>query len=813
MTSCRRFSLALAVLPVLLLAGCGSSDPASIVSISLPRGPIALEAGSTTQLAVTGMQGNGTQVPVTSGATFTSSVPAVAVVDASGLVTGVSGGTAVITAIVSGHTANVVVDVTVTLVSIAVTPSPVAVAVAGTQQLTVTGTYSDSTTANLTAGSTFASSATGVATVSAGGLVTGVAAGTATITATHTASGKTATTTVTVSTPAPVLQSIAVTPSPVTVAIAGTQQLTVTGTYSDSTTANLTAGSTFASSATGSATVSAGGLVTGVAAGTATITATHTASGRTATTTVTVGTPAPVLQSIAVTPSPVTVAVAGTQQLTVTGTYSDSSTANLTAGSTFASSATGVATVSAGGLVTGVAAGTATITATHTASALTSTAAVAVSGAPPTGGLVFLGDYDAGVTFAGFGGAVNDVTIDASQPLHGRSSLKFVVTAAAGAYSGGAFVASVPRNLSAFNALTFWAMASTSNTLNYTGIGDPGADEGYRADSLGVPLTGTWTKYVIPIPAPAKLTASTGLFYLSEANKGYTIWLNDIQYENLGGTEVGAPTGATVTWPAAQSVAAGGTYQIDSQANTVSFAVPVLPNAGKLTSVGFRYFDLASSAPSVATVSALGLVTGQAAGTASVTATLRSVAVPGSLAVTVPGGGPPPTAPTTTAAAPTALAANVIPLWNSSATYSPNVPVDTWAASWGFPSTVTDYVIGTATVLRYVGVNYVGVEFLTHPIDASTYTHFHVDVWTPNATQFGVKLVNDVNGGTQAESTVSFNLTTTPAITTGTWISLDIPLTQFTGMGFNKLGQVLWIDNVGGPEGATFFIDNVYFWK
>jgi hypothetical protein len=24
---------------------------------------------------------------------------------------------------------------------------------------------------------------------------------------------------------------------------------------------------------------------------------------------------------------------------------------------------------------------------------------------------------------------------------------------------------------------------------------------------------------------------------------------------------------------------------------------------------------------------------------------------------------------------------------------------------------------------------------------------------------------------------------------------------------------VLWVDNVGGPEFATFFIDNVYFWK
>jgi uncharacterized protein YjdB len=81
-----------------------------------------------------------------------------------------------------------------TLVSIALSPLTASVAPNGTQQLTVTGTYSNSTTAVLPAsGETFTSMSPSVASVNAAGLVT-VAAGattgaTATIVATDTASG------------------------------------------------------------------------------------------------------------------------------------------------------------------------------------------------------------------------------------------------------------------------------------------------------------------------------------------------------------------------------------------------------------------------------------------------------------------------------------------------------------------------------------------------------------------------------------------------------------------------------------------------
>jgi hypothetical protein len=71
-----------------------------------------------------------------------------------------------------------------TLSSIVVTPaSPIAVALGATKNFTATGTYSDSTTADLSSEVTWASDAPETATISSIGVATGIAAGTAHITA------------------------------------------------------------------------------------------------------------------------------------------------------------------------------------------------------------------------------------------------------------------------------------------------------------------------------------------------------------------------------------------------------------------------------------------------------------------------------------------------------------------------------------------------------------------------------------------------------------------------------------------------------
>ena len=175
------------------------------------------------------------------------------------------------------------------IVSLAVVPSSVSLDVGGMQSLVVMGTFSDGSTRDVSFGSAFASSASGVAAVSATGLVSAVASGSATITATHAASGKSATAQVTVA-PLRVI-SIAVTPAAVTLAPGATRQLLVTARYNDATTGDVTADSTFVSSDPSVATVGAAGLVSAVADGVATITATHTATGQTAEAAVTVATP------------------------------------------------------------------------------------------------------------------------------------------------------------------------------------------------------------------------------------------------------------------------------------------------------------------------------------------------------------------------------------------------------------------------------------------------------------------------------------------------------------------------------------------
>ncbi|MCA9780072.1 MAG: beta-propeller fold lactonase family protein, partial [Candidatus Eremiobacteraeota bacterium] len=189
--------------------------------------------------------------------------------------------------------------------------------------------------------------------------------GTTTITA-DAGSGITDSTTLTVT--AAVLESINVTPTNPSIPDGRTRQFTATGTFSDSSTMNLTNSVTWSSGTTATATISnaAGtkGLATAVNPGTTTITA-DAGGGITDDATLTVT--AAVLDSIEVTPISPFIQIGQTQQFTATGTFSDSSTMDLTDSVTWSSDTTATATISnaAGseGLATSVATGTTTITA------------------------------------------------------------------------------------------------------------------------------------------------------------------------------------------------------------------------------------------------------------------------------------------------------------------------------------------------------------------------------------------------------------------------------------------------------------------
>ena len=338
-------------------------------SIALTPPEPSMPKGTTRALTATATLSDGTTEAVTDQAEWTSTDESVATVNSSGVVTAIAVGTSTISASVAGVTGSTKVTVVgASLLSIGVTPAAPSVVKGLTRQFTATGTFSDSTVLDLTSQVTWSSNANLVATISNAAGSHGLAAtngvGSASISATFTGVSGSTTLTVTAAT----LVSIGVTPAAPSVAKGLTQQFSATGTYTDASTQNLTTAATWASSDTEKATISnaAGsqGLATTAAVGPTSISA--TLLGVTGTTALTVS-PA-MLVSIVVTPATPSVAKGLTQQFTAVGSYTDSSTQNLTATATWASSDPTKATISnavgSQGLATATDVGTASISAT-----------------------------------------------------------------------------------------------------------------------------------------------------------------------------------------------------------------------------------------------------------------------------------------------------------------------------------------------------------------------------------------------------------------------------------------------------------------
>ena len=162
---------------------------------------------------------------------------------------------------------------------------------------------------------------------------------------------------------------------------------------------------------------------------------------------------------------------------------------------------------------------------------------------------VYTEGYGASATFAPFGGSVNNITEDMTMAnAHtGTKSLRAEVPAAG--YTGGAIVAPMPQNFTAYTAVTFWVRASASKTLNVAGFANNAVSAPRQTEKANIPVSTTWTKVTIPIPNPAILTAEDGLFHFAEGDTegAYTLWFDDIQYENIAVVGDPAPTVAAPT--------------------------------------------------------------------------------------------------------------------------------------------------------------------------------------------------------------------------------------------------------------------------
>lgn len=131
---------------------------------------------------------------------------------------------------------------------------------------------------------------------------------------------------------------------------------------------------------------------------------------------------------------------------------------------------------------------------------------------------------------------------------------------------------------------------------------------------------------------------------------------------------------------------------------------------------------------------------------------------------------------------------------------------------------MADVKIGNDDVKRYSNVVFAGIEFISKQINASTMTHFSMDIWTPDATAapatFRVKLVDfgangAFGGGDDSEHEVTLTATSTPALGTGSWVTLNIPFTAFPGLTARAhLAQLIFSGDL-----KTVYVDNVLVHK
>ncbi|AGC77495.1 putative secreted protein (Por secretion system target) [Nonlabens dokdonensis] len=163
--------------------------------------------------------------------------------------------------------------------------------------------------------------------------------------------------------------------------------------------------------------------------------------------------------------------------------------------------------------------------------------------------------------------------------------------------------------------------------------------------------------------------------------------------------------------------------------------------------------------------------------------------------------------PSTSPAAPTNNAVDVISIFgdtytNIATNYDPN-----WGQS-GHTQVNPAFDPGNGELLlAYPNFNYQGTELTS--TNASTMEFLHVDIWTsasPGATDIQVSPINSGSGA--GETLVSI------AYTSGTWTSVDIPKSSFTGMTWDNVFQMKFAANgPGSTVPVDIYLDNVYFWK
>ncbi|MDX1315887.1 MAG: glycosyl hydrolase family 16, partial [Eudoraea sp.] len=260
---------------------------------------------------------------------------------------------------------------------------------------------------------------------------------------------------------------------------------------------------------------------------------------------------------------------------------------------------------------------------------------------------IFIDGFSGGLEYLPFGGSKFDAfTVDTETKYSGEASMRFDVPnfgdpSTTLGFAGAIFPDYGGRDLTGYDALTFWAKATKAETISQIGFGNDFDQSPYRetgskylVTKQGLRITTGWTKYIIPIPDPSKLINETGMFWYAEGpdanGDGYTFWIDELKFEKLGTVAQPQPaifngqeeTGAGLVGTETQITGTTQTFNLANGQNETVFAAPA-------------YFDFNSSDTDVAIVTDNGVIQAIGEGVAEITASIAGVRANGSLELTV----------------------------------------------------------------------------------------------------------------------------------------------------------------------------------
>lgn len=433
----------------------------------------------------------------------------------------------------------------------------------------------------------------------------------------------------------------------------------------------------------------------------------------------------------------------------------------------------------------------------------------------PKNGEVFMDGFSGGLQYLPFSGSKLDAFgVDSKTKYYGTAAMRFDVPNYGdpqGAFAGAIFPDYSGRDLSDFDALTFWAKGSQAATIAEIGFGADFKENKYLVTKQNLRISTAWTKYTVPIPDPDKLTLEQGLFWYAsgpENNNGYTFWIDELQFEKLGTLAQPQPAilnGEDIlqtSFIGASIDLRFGLTQTFNLASGTNETVAIAPS----------YFTFSSSDVDIARVSELGLVSIVGIGTAEITAILDGVKAKGSLTVEVLGQFSP-------APIPTLDPSQVISIFSDAYT---DVPVDFYNGYYEPFQTTTsnDFEVNGDKVLNYENYNFVGIEFNQNvpTINGTDMTAMHLDIFVPDsfdpASTLRVNLVDfgaddSFGGGDDTSISIIISSSSTPALVSGEWISIEFDITGLANR--SNLGQIIFdASNNESPRPSGFYVDNIY---